>query len=74
VLAVLPHPVLVFLALAFAILPALFFNTLFHSGASILTRAVLSEGLLGGKEIACAAVIGGVFHTWEVGHNAFKRW
>ncbi|MEO8130392.1 MAG: hypothetical protein ABI822_25050 [Bryobacteraceae bacterium] len=44
------NPVIVFLILAFAFAPAIFFNTVFHAGASLLTttycRGVLTVVLI----------------------------
>ena len=85
-----------FLFFAFVFTPSVFFNTLFHVGASILTRtycpgvitavtiylplfALVSElaykeDLLNIGSVVATLLVGGVFHTWEVGHDVFKAW
>jgi len=91
-----PNRTVSFLFFAFVFTPSVFFNTLFHVGASILTRtycpgvitavtiylplfALVSElaykeGLLSVGSVIATLLVGGVFHTWEVGHNVFKAW
>ena len=38
IVSLFPHPAVVFLFFAFVFAPSVFFNTLFHAGASLLTR------------------------------------
>ena len=91
-----PNPIIVFLFFAFILAPSLLFNSVFHGGASIMTRdycpgvitAVLlylpvfvflsrlawRENLIGLRSLAAILILGGAFHTWEVGRNVFKAW
>ncbi len=91
-----PNRTVAFFFFAFVFTPSVFFNTLFHAGASMLTQtycpgvitavtiylplfALVSEfackeGILSAGSVIATLLVGGVFHTWEVGHNVFKAW
>jgi hypothetical protein len=42
-------------------------------GATVAALAT-GEGLISRQALVFALVIAAAFHTWEVGHNVFKRW
>ena len=39
-----------------------------------LSRLAWRENLMSAGALTAALIIGGAFHTWEVGHNVFKAW
>lgn len=40
----------------------------------LISSRAFSERLISKKLWMIALIVGGIFHTWEVGHNVFHRW